>query len=90
MEEFKKALKIIFVNDASSARPDGSMEVKEIFWFEHSCKVGNVSSAKIKSLIKWDKEKEHNCYEDYKIRIDAEKLEEYKKQGLKLTIMQGL
>lgn len=90
LEEFKKALKTIFVNDASSARPDGSMEVKEIFWFEHSCKVGNVSSAKIKSLIKWDKEKEHNCYEDYNIRIDAEKLEEYKKQGLKLTIMQGL
>lgn len=90
LEEFKKALKTIFVNDASSARPDGSMEVKEIFWFEHSCKVGNVSSAKIKSLIKWDKEKEYHCYEDYKIRIDAEKLEEYKKQGLELTIMQGL
>lgn len=90
LEEFKKALKTIFVNDASSARPDGSMEVKEIFWFEHSCKVGDVSSAKIKSLIEWDKEKEHNRYEDYNIRIDAEKLEEYKKQGLELTIMQGL
>ena len=60
LEEFKKALKTIFVNDASSARPDGSMEVKEIFWFEHSCKVGDVSSAKIKSLIEWDKEKKHN------------------------------
>ena len=90
LEKFKEALKTIFVNDASSARPDGSMEVKEIFWFEHSCKVGDVSSAKIKTLIKWDKEKEHNCYEDYNIRIDAGKLEEYKKQGLKLTIMQGL
>lgn len=90
LEEFKKALKTIFVNDASSARPDGSMEVKEIFWFEHSCKVGDVSSAKIKSLIEWDKEKEHNCYEDYNIRIDAEKLEEYEKKGFKLTKMQGL
>lgn len=87
LEEFKEALRTIFVNDASSARPDGSMEVKQIFWFEHSCKVGNVSSAKIKSLIKWDKEKEHNCYEDYNIRIDAEKLEEYEKQGLKQTTM---
>lgn len=90
LEEFKKALKTIFVNDASSARPDGSMEVKEIFWFEHSCKVGDVSSAKIKSLIEWDKAKEHNCYEDYNIRIDAEKLEEYEKKGFKLTKMQGL
>ncbi len=90
LEEFKEALRTIFVNDASSARPDGSMEVKEIFWFEHSCKVGNVSSAKIKSLIKWDKEKEHNCYEDYNIQVDNEKLEEYEKLGLKLKRIEGL
>ena len=90
LEEFKKALKTIFVNDASSARPDGSMEVKEIFWFEHSCKVGDVSSAKIKSLIEWDKDKEHNCYEDYNITIDEKKLKEYEKLGLKLTIIEGL
>lgn len=90
LEEFKEALRTIFVNDASSARPDGSMEMKEIFWFEHSCKVGDVSSAKIKALVKWDKEKEHHRYEDYNIHIDEEKLEEYKKQGLKLTKIQGL
>ena len=75
LEEFKAALKTIFVNDASSARPDGSIEVKQIFWFEHSCKVGDVSSAKIKSLLKWDKEdKEHRCYEDYRIHIDEKAL----------------
>lgn len=85
LEEFKKALETIFVNDASSARPDGSMEVREIFWFEHSCKVGDVSGAKIKSLIQWDKEKEHRCYEDYQIHLDENKLEQYQKQGLKLT-----
>ena len=90
LEEFKKALKTIFVNDASSARPDGSMEVKEIFWFEHSCKVGDVSSAKIKSLIEWDKDKEHNCYEDYNITIDEKKLKEYEKLGFKLIIIEGL
>ena len=90
LEEFKEALRSIFVNDASSARPDGSMEVKQIFWFEHSCKVGDVSSAKIKSLIKWDKEKEHHCYEDYNITIDEKKLKEYEKLGLKLTIIKGL
>lgn len=90
LEEFKKALKTIFINDASSARPDGSMEVKQIFWFEHSCKVGDVSSAKIKSLIKWDKEKEYHCYEDYNITIDEKKLKEYEKLGLKLTIIEGL
>lgn len=90
LEEFKEALRTIFVNDASSARPDGSMEVKQIFWFEHSCKVGDVSSAKIKSLIEWDKEKEHHCYEDYNIYVNEEKLKEYEELGLKLTIIEGL
>lgn len=90
LEEFKEALRTIFVNDASSARPDGSMEVKQIFWFEHSCKVGDVSSAKIKSLIEWDKEKEHHCYEDYNIYVNEEKLKEYEELGLKQTTMQGL
>ena len=90
LEEFKEALRTIFVNDASSARPDGSMEVKQIFWFEHSCKVGDVSSAKIKSLIEWDKEKEHHCYEDYNIYVNKEKLKEYEELGLKLTIIEGL
>lgn len=90
LEAFKEALKTIFINDASSARPDGSMEVKEIFWFEHSCKVGNVSSAKIKSLIKWDREKEHTCYEDYDVHIDSDKLKEYEELGLKLTIVEGI
>lgn len=90
LEEFKEALRTIFVNDASSARPDGSMEVKQIFWFEHSCKVGDVSSAKIKSLIEWDKEKEHHCYEDYNIYVNEEELKEYEELGLKLTIIEGL
>ncbi len=90
LDAFKEALRTLFVNDASSARPDGSMEVKEIFWFEHSCKVGDVSSAKIKSLMKWDLEDEHNCYEDYKIHVDDEKMKEYEALGLKLEIIPGL
>jgi len=90
VDAFKEALRTLFVNDASSARPDGSMEVQDIFWFEHSCPIGNVSSAKIKSLIKWDETKEHNCYEDYGIRIDDDKLKEYESLGLKLTVIKGL
>lgn len=90
LEAFKEALRTIFVNDASSARPDGSMEVKEIFWFKHSCKVGDVSSAKIKSLMKWDVENEHNCYDDYQIRVDEERMKEYEALGLELETIQGL
>ena len=90
VDAFKEALRTLFVNDSSSARPDGSMEVQDIFWFEHSCPVGNVSSAKIKNLVKWDESDEHKCYEDYNIRIDEEKLKEYEGLGLKLTVIKGL
>lgn len=29
----KESLRTLFVNDSSSARPEGSMDVKEIYWF---------------------------------------------------------
>lgn len=43
----KEALKTLFVNDASSARPEGSMEVVKLYWFEHNCPSGQYSSAKV-------------------------------------------
>ena len=36
-EALKEALRTIFMNDASSARPDGSMEVIRLVWWEHNC-----------------------------------------------------
>ena len=98
LEVLKECLRTLFVNDASSARPDGSMEVREIFWFEHSSKIGNVSSAKIKDLLKWDTlkerikkdDKQRFKYEDYNIRLDEEKLKEYENEGSKLTRIQGI
>ena len=49
-KDLKEALRTLFVNDASSARPEGSMEVKELFWFEHGSKLGVTSTAKINEL----------------------------------------
>ena len=47
----KGILPRLFENDASSARPEGSMAVKTVFWWEHSCAAGQYSSAKVhKSL----------------------------------------
>ena len=43
----KECLRTLFVNDASSARPDGSMEVVKLFWWRHSCKDGQYSSARV-------------------------------------------
>ena len=46
-EVVRECLRTLFVNDASSARPDGSMEVIRLFWFRHNCKEGQYSSARV-------------------------------------------
>lgn len=46
-QKLKNALLTLFENDASSARPDGSMEVKKVIWWKHSCPSGDLSSAKV-------------------------------------------
>ncbi|MBS1831607.1 MAG: type I-C CRISPR-associated protein Cas7/Csd2 [Acidobacteria bacterium] len=43
----KSILPRIFENDASSARPEGSMEVLQVFWWKHDSKAGQYSSAKV-------------------------------------------
>lgn len=51
-ETVKECLRTLFVNDASSARPDGSMEVVKLFWWKHNCKEGQYSSAKVHRSVK--------------------------------------
>lgn len=46
-EKTKEALCTIFENDASSARPEGSMEMSRFYWIEHANKTGCAPSAKI-------------------------------------------
>ncbi|MBB5353688.1 CRISPR-associated protein Csd2 [Haloferula luteola] len=46
-EKLKEALRALFENDASSARPEGSMEVVNLIWWKHSCASGDISSAKV-------------------------------------------
>ncbi len=46
-EALKKVLPRLFEGDASSARPEGSMEVKTVFWWKHNCASGQYSSAKV-------------------------------------------
>lgn len=89
-EIIKECVKTLFVNDSSSARPDGTMEVKEIFWFEHSTKIGDVSSAKIRSLLEYEKSTDAKDYEDYKIKLNEEKLKEYESKGVKYTRIEGM
>lgn len=46
-EAIKEALIELFQNDASSARPEGSMEVHKVYWWKHNCKNGQYSSAMV-------------------------------------------
>lgn len=48
----KEALRTLFINDASSARPDGSMEVVSLYWWEHNNKIGQYSAAKVHDSVK--------------------------------------
>ncbi len=43
----ERALPRLFENDASSARPEGSMEVLKVIWWKHHSKAGQYSSAKV-------------------------------------------
>lgn len=48
----KEALKTLFENDASSARPEGSMEVCRLYWWQHNEKTPAVSTARIHRSVK--------------------------------------
>ncbi|WP_062109040.1 type I-C CRISPR-associated protein Cas7/Csd2, partial [Bacillus niameyensis] len=71
-EKLKEALKTLFANDASSARPDGSMEVNKLFWWEHNSKLGQYSSAAVHRSMKVEKVKDSwpSSIENYKITVE--------------------
>ncbi|MCF7521449.1 type I-C CRISPR-associated protein Cas7/Csd2 [Neisseria sp. ZJ106] len=52
--KIKTVLTKLFEGDASSARPDGSMQVLKLIWWEHDCKSGQYSSAKVHSSLNVD------------------------------------
>jgi len=66
----KEAIRTLFRNDASSARPEGSMEVYKVYWWEHNSPNGQYSSAKVHRLLKVEtKAEEPKSIEDYEITL---------------------
>ncbi len=73
-EKLKEALRTLFINDASSARPDGSMEVVSVYWWKHKNKIGQYSAAKVHESLKITLKEgvlAPASVDDYEIRIDA-------------------
>lgn len=82
--KLKEALVTLFINDSSSARPEGSMEVHKVFWWVHQSKLGQYSSAKVHRLLNIEKKTdEPKSINDYKINVNE-------LEGLKVEIIDGL
>ena len=64
-EVLKEALKTLFENDASSARPDGSMEVRRMYWWQHGEKMPAVSSGRIQRSFNIKEVSSPSRVEDY-------------------------
>ena len=71
-EVLKESLKTMFENDASSARPDGSMEVCRMYWWQHDEKTPAVSSGKIQRSFKINQVDRPSKFEDYGITWELE------------------
>ena len=85
-EIVKECIRTLFVNDASSARPDGSMEVVKLYWWKHNCKDGQYSTAKVhRSLVVTQKEENGvpSCVEDYTITLQP-------LEGLDVEVIDGV
>ena len=89
----KECLRTLFVNDASSARPDGSMEVVKLYWWQHNCKEGQYSSAKVHRLVEVRENAQRiqaktnsqtpTCVEDYDITL-------HELPGLSVEVIDGV
>ena len=79
-EALKEALRTIFMNDASSARPDGSMEVIRLVWWEHNCASGQYSAAKVHRSLRVTE----NGTEIPKVSVEEDKI-----PGLRYELIEG-
>lgn len=82
-EKIKQALVTLFENDVSSARPEGSMEVRNVYWWKHDTKLGQYSSAKVHRSLEINKKVEDpKMFTDYEIQLKE-------LEGLDVDVLEG-
>ncbi|MBR6070920.1 MAG: type I-C CRISPR-associated protein Cas7/Csd2 [Ruminococcus sp.] len=84
-EKIKLALETLFENDCSSARPEGSMEVRRVYWYRHDSKTPKYSSARVHRLLSVTLKEgidRPRRFEDYDISLD-------KLEGLTPEVFEG-
>ena len=82
----REILVTLFENDASSARPEGSMEVCKVVWWRHNSFLGQYSSAKVHRSLQVRKKPEIDipkCADDFEIIVEE-------MEGLKAEIYDGI
>lgn len=79
-QALKEALRTIFRNDATAARPDGSMEVVKLIWWEHNCPNGQYSAAKVHRSVQIEAGKDGMP----RVSVDETAI-----PGLKYTLIDG-
>jgi len=85
VDVIKKSLIELFEDDASSARPDGSMEVINVYWWKHNNQTGQYSSAKVHNSLKIyrkDQDIEAKDVNDYVIELSN-------LEGLECNVIEG-
>ncbi|MCL5069411.1 MAG: type I-C CRISPR-associated protein Cas7/Csd2 [Actinobacteria bacterium] len=66
----KEVLEHLFDNDSSSARPEGSMEIQLVIWWQHNCPIGQYSSAIVHRSLNIEPKKQNpKGIEDYQIKL---------------------
>jgi CRISPR-associated protein Csd2 len=72
-EKIKEAVRTLFVNDSSSARPEGTMSLEKLYWFKHNSKLGQYSAAKVHNFVNVeyiaDSRNAKDSVEDYSISL---------------------
>lgn len=77
-DALKEALRTLFRNDETSARPAGSMEVIKLIWWKHNCVNGQYPSAKVHRTV------DISCDEQGNVSVDTRDLD-----GLTPEILDG-
>ncbi|MBR6873876.1 MAG: type I-C CRISPR-associated protein Cas7/Csd2 [Ruminococcus sp.] len=71
-DKIKEAIETLFENDCSSARPEGSMEVRRVYWYKHDSKTPKYTSARVHRLLDVrlkDSIDRPRSFEDYEITL---------------------
>ncbi|UUX32771.1 type I-C CRISPR-associated protein Cas7/Csd2 [Fundicoccus culcitae] len=88
----KEALRTLFINDSSAARPEGSMSVRDLYWIKHPGELGVKSSGQIFNSIEYNKELDSFGqfeYEEYNFKLNSDFVKELEDANVTVELIEG-